>query len=69
MKKIIKKKLDEMTVNEVKQIEKRYCTTDSLCRVCPLHIKGEVSCLVQFHYWKQQYETYKDKEFEIEVEE
>ena len=66
MKKIIKKKLDDMTEDEVKRIEQKYCHSVP-CKECPLRVG--IACLSSFPYWKHQYESNKDKEFDVEVEE
>ena len=65
----MKKKLDEMTEEEIKKLEKRYCTVQQCCYNCPLNVTNELACLSNFYYWKNIYKTYKDKEFEIEVKE
>ena len=65
----MKKKLDEMTEDEIKKLEKRYCTEEQLCCECPLNVKNELACLSNFYYWENIYKTYKDKEFDVEVEE
>ena len=67
MKKTIKKKIDEMTEEEVEQVKDRFCKDDVLCADCPLNTT-EFPCLVQFPFWKKMYESYKDKEFDVEVE-
>ena len=65
----MKKKLDEMTEEEIKKLENRYCTEEQLCCECPLNVKNELACLSNFYYWKNIYKNYKDKEFDVEVEE
>lgn len=68
MKKIIKKKLDKMTEEEIEQVRKRNCANYPECYYCPLLYKN--SCIaLYFHDWKRRIEDNKDKEFEIEVEE
>ena len=66
-KKIIKKKLDEMTKEEVRQLKDKLCVSRGSCRDCPFHNK--FYCYGNFPFWKDRYEECKDKEFKIEVEE
>lgn len=71
-KKIIKKKLDEMTEEELKKLSETVCR-DFNCKCCPLAFYDEYGsrlCLSEyFNSWKKQYLETKDREIEIEVEE
>lgn len=63
----MKKKLGDMTDEEIEQLKTRYCKHDALCKDCPFRVND--ICLSGFPFWKCLCETYKDKEFEVEVEE
>ena len=67
-KKVIKKRLDEMTQEETLQVKDKLCKGGEICAGCPLFDKGAVACLVDFPFWKKLYEDNKDKKFEIEIE-
>ena len=70
MKKIIKKKLDEITEEELEQLEDKYCCKGTpFCINCPLSDSLSHACLTHFVFWKDEYERNKDKEFDVEVEE
>ena len=69
MKKIVKKKLDEMTEDEINQLYDSYCTDDAICDVCAFRDKDFFKCFYKFIMWKKLYIRNKDKEFEIEVKE
>lgn len=69
MKKIVKKKLNEMTGKDLIQLEIKYCGKFKNCDNCPLNDRIGSACITHFLFWKNQYERMKDKEFEIEVEE
>jgi len=66
---IIKKKLDEMTEEEIEQVEARLCKP--LCYKCPFLYKSQQGnrCLREYGVWKKGIEDNKDKEFDVEVEE
>ena len=68
-KKVIKKKLDEMTEEEIEQVEARICKP--LCYKCPFLYKSQQGnrCLREYGVWKKGIEANKDKEFDVEVEE
>ena len=67
--KVIKKKLDEMTNEEIKQVMDRICDPEDSndCDDCPFDYGKK--CLASFPFWKKLYEDNKDKEFDVEVEE
>ena len=72
-KKIIKKKLDEMTDEEIENFKKRVCSKHWECFDCPFY-NGETRedyspCYEAFIYYRSGYLKYKDREIEIEVEE
>ena len=67
-KKVIKKRLDEMTQEETLQVKDKLCKGGEICAGCPLFDEGAVACLVDFPFWKKLYEDNKDKKFEIEIE-
>ncbi len=72
-KKIIKKKLDEMTDEEIENFKKRVCCKHSECFNCPFY-NGEARedyspCYEAFIYYRSGYLKYKDREIEMEVEE
>jgi hypothetical protein len=67
-KKIIKKKLDEMTQKEIDKVSARLCFGNT-CQECPFVDNNDLKCLDDFLDWKKRYLDNKDKEFEIEVEE
>jgi len=68
MKKIVKKKLDEMTEDEIEQVATRLCKP--LCYKCPFRYKSQQGnrCLIEYGLWKKGIEDNKDKEFEVEIE-
>ena len=68
-KKVIKKKLDEMTEEEIEQVEARICKP--LCYKCPFLYKSQQGnrCLREYGVWKKGIEANKDKEFDVEGEE
>ena len=70
-KKIVKKKLDEMTEDELKKLSETVCH-DFNCKCCPLAFYDEYGsrlCLSEyFNSWKKQYLETKDREIEVEVE-
>lgn len=67
-KKIIKKKLDDMTQEEIEQVSGRICF-ENTCQKCPFTDNNNLECLAGFLDWKKRYLDNKDREFEIEVEE
>ena len=68
-KKVVRKKLDDMTPDELYQLEVKYpCKGSPSCFDCPLNDSVTHACLIHFAYCKKVYENNKDKEFEIEVE-
>ena len=67
-KKVIKKKLDEMTQKEIEKVSSRLCL-DKTCRECPFSDNNDFKCLDDFLDWKKRYLDNKDKEFDVEVEE
>lgn len=72
-KKIIKKKLEEMTDEEIENFKKRVCCKHWECFDCPFY-NGETRedyspCYEAFIYYRSGYLKYKDREIEIEVEE
>lgn len=66
---IVKKKLDEMTDEEIKQLRDKLCVINNACDGCPLTTNRAYGCAADFSYWKNNYFKFKDKEFEVEVEE
>ncbi len=70
MKKIVKKKLDEMTEEEIMQVMDRFCDADDSndCVDCDCPFAYGKKCLASFPFWKKLYEANKDKEFDVEVE-
>lgn len=69
MKKIIKKKIDEMTEEEIMQVMAGFCFENYSCKKCPFIDKNNSKCLDGFLDWKKEYLDNKDREFEVEVEE
>lgn len=72
-KKIIKKKLDDMTDEEIENFKKRVCCKHWECFDCPFY-NGETRedyspCYEAFIYYRSGYLKYKNREIEIEVEE
>lgn len=68
MKKIVKKKLDEMTEEELMQVMGMFCLENYSCKKCPFTDKRVSECLDGFLDWKKRYLDNKNREFEIEVE-
>ena len=68
-KKIIKKKLDEMSDKEIQQVRDKFCNHDDDIGCNGCHFDYGSTCLARFNYWKQLVESNKDREFEVEVEE
>ena len=66
-KKIVKKKLDDMTQEEIEQVSGRICFENS-CQKCPFTDNNNLECLAGFLDWKKRYLDNKDREFEIEEE-
>ena len=62
---VVKKKLDEMTEEEIEELRNNFCKKNRTCLYCPL--TSENGCLGLFAVWKKQYTDNKDKEFEIEI--
>ena len=67
-KKIVKKKLDEMTQKEIDKVSARLCLNNT-CQECPFSDNNDFKCLDDFLDWKKRYLDNKDKEFDVEVEE
>lgn len=72
-KKIIKKKLGDMSDEEIENFKKRVCCKHSECFDCPFY-NGETRedyspCYEAFIYYRSGYLKYKNREIEIEVEE
>ena len=67
-KKIVKKKLDEMTQKEIDKVSARLCLNNT-CQECPFSDNSDLKCLDDFLDWKKRYLDNKDKEFDVEVEE
>ena len=67
-KKIVKKKLDEMTQKEIDKVSARLCLNNT-CQECPFSDNSDLKCLDDFLDWKKRYLDNKDKEFNVEVEE
>lgn len=67
-KKIIKKKLSDMTGEEIEQVRIRICHFLS-CNSCPLYAEKFDTCLINYASWREHYLEYKDREFEVEVDE
>ena len=67
-KKIIKKKLGDMTDDEIKHIEQEFCGNDS-CDKCPLQVNKLYWCGASFPHFRKDYFNYKDIEIEINTEE
>ncbi len=68
-KKIVKKKLDEMSDEEIKLVQSKLCKDRKNCDGCPFETNLIYECALDFSKWKENYFKFKDKEFEIEVEE
>ena len=64
-KEVVKKKLDEMTEEEIEKLRDGFCKKNGTCIYCPL--SSEDGCIGLFAAWKKRYTDNKDKEFEIEV--
>lgn len=69
-KKIVKKKLGEMSDEEIKQVRDKFCKDGFVCHACPFsYSRLDPECLAWFNTWKERIENTKDKEFDVEVEE
>ena len=73
-KKIVKKKLDEMTKQEIIQVRDRICDCRKTCNGCSFAYSDKDNicknmCDINFSWWKERYENLKDREFDVEVEE
>ncbi len=68
-KKIVKKKLGDMTYEEIEQVEAKYCKPETACSDCPLFANNNTACIAYYARCKKQFEAYKNRMFEIEVEE
>ena len=68
--KVIKKKIDEMSKDEIIQVQERFCEHKEYCHKCPFSYESTQGhrCLRDYWFWKEGVENNKDKEFEIEVE-
>lgn len=67
-KKIVKKKLGDMTQKEIEQVSGRMCF-ENTCQKCPFTNNNNLECLAGFLDWKKRYFDNKDREFDVEVEE
>ena len=66
--KTIKKKLSDMTDEEIWEARTLNCRFRS-CNACPLYAGELDTCLINYITWREHYLKYKDREFEVEVDE